>query len=140
MSIPILVISGMNFPPYSYRGATQNFNPIQAATQQKRTVNGVLSDVSDPIFRKYGSVITANDQQVPQFAWPGLTVTVDCIFELSYLTSGGSPGRPVVSGSSHVVGDYTFYRPQLTMKIVGFSVNHDEWARQIGWTLTLEEV
>lgn len=140
MAIPVLVVTGMNFPPYSYRGASQTLAPISGASQVKRTVNGALTDIADPLFRKYTSVITANDQQAPEFLWPGITCVVDCIAELAYKTSGGSPGRPVVAGSSHVVGAFTFYRPQLTMKVIGHSLNHDEWGRQIGWTLTLEEV
>lgn len=140
MTIPVLVITGMNFPPYSYRGVIQTFEPIQGATQLARTVNAVLTNIGDPLFRKYSSTIQAADQQTPQFAWPGTQVTVDCIAELGYKTAGGSPGRTVVSGSSHVVGDFTFYRPQLTMIVLAFTLNHDEWGRVIGWTLNLEEV
>lgn len=142
MAIPVLVIAGTgsNVPPYSYRGATQTLQPITAAVQMARTVNGALTDVSDPIFRKYSSVISANDQQVPEFAWPGVQVVVDCIVELGYKTAGGSASRPVVSGSSRVDGAYTFYRPQLTMRVISYAVNHDDWRRVIGWSLTLEEV
>lgn len=140
MTIPVLVITGMNFPPYSYRGVAQTLEPIQAISQLRRTVNGALTDISNAMFRKYASTITANDQETPEFQWPGPTCTVDCIAELGYKTSGGSPGRTVVSGSSRIVGAFTFYRPQLIMKIVSWSLNHDEWGRQIGWSLGLEEV
>lgn len=141
MAIPVLAISaGLNIPPYSYRGATQTLVPLAASSQVRRTVNAVLQDVSDSIFRKYASVITANDQQIPEFLFPGATVVVDCLVKLGYKTSGGSPGRPVVGGSSYVDGDYTFYRPQLTMKVVSWTVNYDEWNAITGWTLNLEEV
>jgi len=138
--IPVLVITGMNFPPYSYRGVVQTLQPITEISQLRRTVNGALTDISNDLFRKYASQITANDQETPEFQWPGPTCVVDCIAELGYKTIGGSAGRPVVSGSSRVVGAFTFYRPQLTMKIANFSLNHDEWGRQIGWSLDLEEV
>lgn len=140
MAEPVLVITAMNVPPYSYRGAIQTLAPIPASTQLARTVNAALADVSDPLFRKYASMITANDQQTPEFAWPGVQVVVDCIVELSYKTIGSAAGRPVVAGSSRVDGAYTFYRPQLTMRVVSFTINHDDWQRVIGWTLTLEEV
>jgi hypothetical protein len=140
MAIPVLVITGMNVPPYSYRGAMQTLTPIPASAQMARTVNGDLDDISDAIFRKYASQITSSDQQVPEFAWPGASVVVDCIAELSYKTVGSAATRPVVAGSSRVDGDFTFYRPQLTMRITNFTINHDEWHRVIGWTLGLEEV
>jgi hypothetical protein len=138
MTIPVLVVTGMNFPPYSQRGVVQTLAPIRASQQTERTVNGELNDISDPIFKKFISTITVNDQEVPQFIWPGATVTVDCVAELSYKTSGGSPERTVAS--SRVSGAYTFYRPRLTMIVNNFSINHDEWGRTIGWTLELEEV
>ena len=144
MSLPprtdSLVITGMNLPPYSTRAAQQTLAPIAGATQLARTVNGALTDISDPIFQKYQSSIQCTDMQIPEFAWPGTTVVVDCVQELSYLTSGGSPERPVVAGSSRVDGTFTFYRPQLTMKVVSFVANEDEWGAIVGWTLNLEEV
>lgn len=136
-----LTISGMSFPPYSTRSAQQSLTPIDAATQLARTVNGVLADVGDPdLFRKYRSQIVCTDQQVPQFVWPGTLVTVHCIHELSYPTSGGTPDRTSVEYSERVDGDYTFYRPVLIMRVVSFTSNHDDWGRNIGWTIDLEEV
>jgi hypothetical protein len=128
--------------PYSNRGITQSFANDPAATKMRRTVNGRLDDLSDSAFRKYVSTVTCRDMNPPALdgVWPGRQVVVDCIFELSYPTSGGSPSRTVVSGSSRESGSYTFYRPRLTMRVIDFSVDTDEYGAVVGWTLNLAEV
>jgi len=138
----LLSLSGEGVPPYSARGLTQTLEPIPAAANARRTVNGELIDTSVEELRKYQSTIQCNDQQAPAFdgIWPGQILTVDCVSELAYKTSGGSPSRTVVEGSSRVDGDYTFYRPQLTMMVVNWTASKDEWGAQVGWTLALEEV
>ena len=138
----VLTLSGIGVPPYSVRGATQTLQPIEAAQQLRRTINGLLVDLSRAEFRKYRSTITCTDQQPPAIdgVWPGKVVTVGCISELSYKTAGGAAGRSVVSGSSRIEGDYTFYRPQLTMRIVSFSQDTDEYGASVSWSLELEEV
>lgn len=131
---------GINFPPYSTRAARQTISLIPGVIQQQRTVNGDLKDLSDTNFRKYASVIQCTDMQAPDFsAWPGAEVTVDCIIELSYKTSGGVQQRTAVPGSSRVEGDYTFYRPRLTMLVGDYNIDEDEWGAAVGWTLNLEE-
>lgn len=136
-----LSITGLSISPYSARGLTQTLEPIAAASQLRRTVNGALVDVSASQLRKYRSTISCSDANAPALdgVWPGQSVTVNCAVELSYLTSGGSPARPVVSGSSRTEGSYTFYRPQLTMRVVSHSVQFDEYGATTGWTLELEE-
>lgn len=142
----LLVITGMRVPPYSVRGLSQTLEPIAAAVNVKRTANGNLRDVSATQFRKFSSTITCTDQQAPALngIWPGMVVTVDCVSELCYFTAGdtdeATPERTVVSGSSRVDGDFTFYRPQLTMMITGLRVITDEYDAAIGWTMDLEEV
>ena len=124
------------------RGATQTLQPIDAAQQLRRTINGTLIDVSRAEFRKYRSTISCTDQQPPAVdgVWPGQIVTVGCISELSCKTAGGAPSRSVVSGSSRTEGDYTFYRPQLIMRVVSFSQDTDEYGASVSWSLELEEV
>lgn len=138
----LLVLSGEGVAPYSARGLSQSLEPISAASNMRRTVNGTLIDISDAVYQKYTSTITCTDQLAPALdgVWPGTTLTVDCVQELCYKTSGGSPSRTVVSGSSRVEGSYTYYRPQLTMLVIGFTINTDEWGAAVGWTLQLEEV
>jgi hypothetical protein len=66
-------------------------------------------------------------------------VEVGCIAELCFLTSGGGPGRTAVAGSERVEGDFSFYRPVLTMRVVGFSVSRDEYGAAVSWQMQLEE-
>lgn len=137
----LLVLSGIGIPDYSSRGLTQTLEPIEAATSLRRTVNGSLVDLSFAQFRKYKSSISCHDQEPPAAdgIWPGQVVTVDCVAELSY-PSGGSPARPVVSGSTRTEGAFTFYRPQLQMRVTGLSVNRDEYGAAVQWQMDLEEV
>ena len=92
-------------------------------------------------FRKYKSSISCRDQEPPAIdgVWPGHVVTVECVAELSYPT-GGSPARPVVSGSTRTQGGFVFYRPQLQMRVTGFSANRDEYGADGQWQMDLEEV
>jgi hypothetical protein len=137
-----LAISGIQIPPYSARGLSQTLVPIEASASMRRTINGALVDISASQFRKYASTISCTDQQHPALngVWPGQQVTVNCVCELSYLTSGGSADRTPVSGSSRVEGDFTFYRPQLVMRVVSYEVQTDEYGAAVAWSLQLEEV
>ena len=137
--MPDLVITGIGLPPASIRGVTQTLRPIDAASQSMRTVNGTLRDLSASAFRKYASTIACRDQVPPALSgvWPGALVTVECIAELVYETATGSPERPVVA--SRVDGDFTFYRPLLSMRVLGFSVDHDEWGAAVGWSMEFAE-
>lgn len=138
----LLRLDGIGVPAYSARGLRQTYKPIQQASQVRRTVNGSLKDISFDGFQKYMTTITGSDQMPPAVdgIWPGLEVTVECIFELAYLTLGGSPARTVVSGSSRVVGKFTFYRPVLTCRIVDFNVDTDEYDAVVSWSMQLEEI
>lgn len=131
----------MGIPPYSARGLSQSFGPIDESVQLLRTVNGDLDDVSVAQFRKFKTTIRGSDQQPPALngIWPGTEIIVDCIVEIAYETSTGGPNHTVVEGSSRVEGDYTFYRPQLTMRLVNFNVDRDEYGAQVGWQLDLAE-
>lgn len=138
----LLVLSSMGIPLYSTRGAKQTLTPIGAAGYLLRDINGELCQLSDGNFAKYQSTITCEDARSPAFngVMPGLQVTVDCIAELAYLTSGGSPTRTVVSGSSYTEGSFTRYRPQLVMRVTGLDVDTAEWDALTNWTLSLEEI
>jgi hypothetical protein len=139
----LLRISGIGVPPWSARGLTQTLEPIEAAKANWRTINGGLLDVSAPQFRKYRSTISCTDQNPPAFSrlWPGRTLVIDCVAELSYVTEGGTPERPVVSapGASRIEGVFTIYRPRLTMKCLSFQKTQDEYQASVSWTLELEE-
>ena len=137
----LLVLSGIGIPDYTARGLTESLSLIGGAANLRRTVNGGLKDLSAGQFRKYRLEISCADQETPviQNMWPGIQVTVDCVSELAYLTSGGSPERTVVPGSSRVNGSFTVYRPRLTMRVMEFNVQKDEWGAVTSWTLSLEE-
>jgi hypothetical protein len=136
-------VSGVNIvPPYSARGITQALEPIEASIYMRRTVNGDLDDLSASQFRKYRTIITCNDQQplALNAIYPGQQVTVDCVYELSYPTATGSAARTAVAGSSRTEGDFTFYRPQLTMRVETFQTFRDEYGASVGWELEMVEV
>jgi hypothetical protein len=136
-----LVISVMGVPLYSARGLSQTLEPIEAAASMRRSINGVLTDVAHEQFRKYKSKISCTDTRQPAFdgVWPGLTVVVDCIAYLSF-PSIGSPQRTVIPGSEFTEGDFTFYRPRLTMMVTANTAQTDEWAATVPWEIDLEEV
>lgn len=139
----VLRMVGVGVPPYSARGLKQSLAPIDQAAQLRRTVNGALKDISFSGFKKYKSTISGTDQRPPNFdgKWPGLTVVVDCIAELSLTPDEGeTPQRPVVPGTLTVEGAHSTYRPRLTMKIMAMSIDQDEYDVQIGWSMDLEEV
>jgi hypothetical protein len=136
----LLVISGIGFSPYAARGLTQTLQPIEQAKQLRRTASGKLVDVSVEQFRKYRSTIACTDQRAPAIdgIWPGMVVTVSCIAELSHPV-GGTPSRPVVSGSLREEDGYVFYRPILVMRVLDIGPSTDEFAAEVAWTLELEE-
>src|SRR5665647_711701 len=141
----LLVISSFGNMLYQARGLSQTLEVIGAAAQMERTINGNLIDLSAPQFRKYASTITSpNDVDAPPLdgVWPGMTVYVDCVVSLCYLTAGGNGphNRYEVSGSSYEQGAYTFYRPVLLMLVKKVEMHFDEWKCIVGWTLELEEV
>lgn len=142
MTTTVLDLGTLYSSPYSMRGLRQTLEPIQAAGQMRRTVNGQLVNVAHSQFKKYRSNISCTDQLPPGFDgfWQGDVITVKCMIELSYKTGVGSPGRTVVTGSSRTDGDFTFYRPELSMMIVNYSFSRDEYGAIVGWSLDLEEV
>lgn len=142
MTDTLLAITGIGLPSWSSRGATMTLEPIDQSKQVKRTINGELQDLSLAIFRKYRANISCTDANSPAFDanWPGKSLTVDCVPELSYLTAGGAPARTIVTGSSRVEGDYTFYRPRLTMRLTAWNVSRDEYGAVSSWSMDLEEV
>lgn len=138
----VLVISGDGMPPYAVRGITQTLEPIDAATNQRRTINAQQINLGLAIFRKYRTTISCTDWQPPAFdnVWPGDTLTIHSVKEFSYLTAGGAPQRAVVPGSSRVEGAYTFYRPIFTMMVERKSEEAEEYTSENPWTIELQEV
>lgn len=139
----LLVMNTIGVPLYSARGLTQTLTPAaEAKPTPRRTVNGELRWLGLSQMRKYDSVITCTDQQAPAFngVWPGMEVLVDCVCELAYKTSGGSPAYDVVSGSSYVVGDFTYYRPQIAFMVTDWQQSTPEYTHDYEWQLSLREI
>jgi hypothetical protein len=140
----LLVITGTTgalIAAYSARGLSQTLDPIDAASVTARTVNGALIDLSPTQFRKFKSQVSCTDVEGPALdgIWPGMVVSVDCVAELGYPTSSGTPAREIVPGSERVNATWTYYRPRLTMLVTNTSVSLDEYGRAVQWTLDLEE-
>lgn len=141
-SFTVLRIVGVGVPPYSCRGAKQTLTHIEQASNLRRTVTGKLRDISFSGFKLYKTTISCSDFRPPNFdgKWPGLTVVIDCISELSYTPDEGETRqRPAVPGSEHVEGAHMVYRPRLTCKIISLSEDTDEYDHVTGWTLEAEE-
>ena len=141
---PLSGNDGLSLSPYSARGLDQTLEPILQNTmgrQVRRDINGGMMDLTYDQFQKYMSTITCTDQAAPAFraAWLGQIVEVACAAELNYLTSTGSADRSEVSGSSRTEGDYTFYRPLLTMMITNIKNSFLEWPSQYRWQIDLQE-
>ena len=139
----LLIISGLGGFEYQARGLVQTLVPIAQSKQQVRTINGDLRDISNHVFRKYASEITCTDLNAPPFdgLFPGDTVDVECAVTLCYRNgNAGSPNKEQVSGSSYTRGNFTFYRPVLTMMVMEWSTGFEEWKSDYQWKLNLEEV
>lgn len=137
----LLVISGDGMPPFSVRGVTQTLEPIEAAANLRRTVNGGLVDLSPSQFKKYKTTIEGTDTDSPAFDGieVGDTLTIDCVAELCFKT-GGSAQRTVVGDSLRTANGFSFYRPRLTVLVTGKSQQTDEAGAVASWALEAEEV
>jgi len=132
-------------PPYSARGLKGTLAPIalaQGDDKLARTVNGTLIDISAPQMRKYRLEAAGDDMDPPAFdgLWVGMVVLVYSHVEIGRHTASGSPERTPVPGSVRTDGAWTFYRPQLTMRVVDLQIERAEWEDKVTWSLSLEEV
>ncbi len=129
--------------PYSARQLRGTLSPISLAKGEDklvRTINGTLIDISAPQMRKYQLEISGNDQAPPALdgLWVGMRVFVNSHVEIAVRT-GAAFSRPA-AGTPRVEGDYTYYRPQFQMLVVEWSIDREEYAQDVGWSLTLAEV
>jgi hypothetical protein len=146
MSLPtegtLLVLDGIGIPLYSARGLTQTIKPIDQAAQTRRTLNGILKDLSYSQFRKLTTTLSCKDQRPPSLnnVWPGTTVTMHCVQRLTYPV-GGTPMRPAVIGSTIQEGDFVSYLPILQVMLVKpWELSTDEWPADVTWQSEWEEV
>lgn len=138
----LLNLRGIGVPPYSARGLSQTLEPIAASIHIERTIDGGLINLGYEPFQKYKSTITGSDQQSPAVdgKWSGQIIEVECIVELAAVAYDEALGRPAVVGSIRFESGFIFYRPKLTMMVLGFSIDKDEWGAAVGWHMDLEEL
>lgn len=138
-----LVIDGIGVMPYSARGLSQSIDPIAEAIHLERSDNGEFLDFSYSAFHKYKSTITGSDQRPPSVSgkWPGKLVVVECIATLSHPEYEEFDREPVNYDDAIVYeAGFVIYRPRLTMLVMNFSYEENEFGAVVGWTLELEEV
>lgn len=138
----LMRVAPFGMSPFSVRGVNQSLELISAALNFRRTVNGKLVKISPAQFTKYKASVTCTDMDSPAVTGRaiGAIVVFDSVVEISYITlSGDGPERPVVPGSERVEGELTFYRPQMTMMIVGFNINKNEWGASVSYQIDMEE-
>jgi hypothetical protein len=143
----ILVISGDGMPPYAVRGITESLVPIDAVQFEKYRLTLSCEDVDSPAFDavRVGNWRRTVGGGLYDLSGNGSTLTVDCITELSYKTPTGSPpsytaSRTVVPGSERTANGFTFYRPRLTVGVIGKSQETDEYGARRSWELECEEI
>lgn len=141
-----LRISGAEFPPTSVRGVTETLEPIDGVPFDKYRLTIQCSDMNSPAFDALRAGLwkrTVNGGLV-DLSGIGSTVTIDCVSELAYRTIGGSPApspqRTAVSGSSRTSGDFTYYRPQLTVGLIAKSQETNEYGAVVSWQAEFEEI
>ncbi len=129
-------------PLYSSRGIKFTMKFRDGAKSQRVTVNGELINLALTRMQKYSFTMEATDVRPPSRddVWPGRTVTIVPPYLLQYPTAGGSPSRPVFSGSSFVEGNFTFYLPVLTGMIGDMHGTFDEWQAGYQWLIDGNEV
>ncbi|MDR0968267.1 MAG: hypothetical protein LBL99_01370 [Holosporaceae bacterium] len=169
MSETNLILGVAGLPPQSARNCKQELSPIPNG-EFKRSINGNLLFLETGDRKRYKSAISCKDVNSPLIdgIWVGTQLLVGCVQNLWQAIDAGERKirliRPPVADSVCVVnglGDairfetrddevelprtydekvFVCFRPWLTMKVVDFSLETDEWGMSGGWKLSLEEV
>lgn len=139
---PLSGATALVLAPYSARGLTMTLEQFGGGGAFIReTIDGETVNLTPPWMKKYQGTITCTDVNAPCLdgAWRGEIVQMDCCIELSYPT-GGTPQRPVVSGSSHEEEHVTFYRPSIIAMITDIRDSFAEWRAAYQWQVDFREV
>jgi hypothetical protein len=141
-SSTLLALDIMALSAWASRGMSQTMEPIDQVADLRRTINGELVNFGDAVFHKYRTTVSGTDQRPPSIdgVWPGQELTIHCMAELSFLTSGGTAQRYAVAESMREEGDLTFYRPVLDVMVTAFTQNYDEYKAEWQWSITFEEI
>lgn len=119
---------GFALPEFAARGVTMTKQPIDAAAQIERDVNGNLVDLMEGFeqFRKYKGTISCDDMDSPAFAlattaadavWPGDKFTLTCL--------------PHLGAEDQIV---------LTVMCRSWQISRDEWGAATSWSFEWEEI
>lgn len=163
----LLGISGL--PPESARNCVQELLPIPNG-EFRRSINGDLLFLESSENKKYKSVISCRDTNSPlaDKIWIGSQIAVGCIQNLWQSLAPGETKiqllRPPVKDSVFVSSAdgtpekfklsnatvellktyeekiFVSFRPWLSMKVLDFSLETDEWGMTGCWRLRLEEL
>lgn len=169
MSESSLILGVSGFPPESARNCVQELYPIPNG-EFKKSINGNLLFLESTERKRYKSVISCKDINSPIIdgIWIGSSISVGCIQNLWQSINIGETKikliRPPVSGSVAVVNNtgtpikfnllddeinletthqekiFVCFRPWLSMKVIDFSLETNEWGMSGGWKIILEEI
>mgnify|MGYP003628033679 CR=1 FL=1 len=147
-------------------GIRQSLSVLPQAGSGRRSVNGVRISLKNPLFQKFITDISANDNLPVALAglWPEELVTVHSVHVLPQRPSTATQTtliRPPVSGSVYAVDDdgnlmdisiagavvthpaitkIIFFSPILECALISPSSDRDDDAASVSWNLTFEEV
>jgi len=169
MSESNLILGVTGLPPESARNCVQELYPIPNG-EFKKSINGNLLFLESTERRRYRSVISCKDINSPIIdgIWIGSQINVGCIQNLwqsinigetktglirppvndsvSVVNSAGKPikfsliDNEVILEQTHQEKIFVCFRPWLTMKVVDFSLETNEWGMSGGWKIILEEI
>lgn len=164
-----LILGIMGFPPESARNCIQELYPIPNG-EFKKSINGNLLFLESTERKRYKSVISCKDINSPIIdgIWIGSQINVGCIQNLWQFINVGEMKirliRAPVKESVFAVNNagepirfnlideevcleqayhekiFVCFRPWLTMKVIDFSLETNEWGMSGGWKIILEEI
>jgi len=151
----VLRIDGIPLPAGSSRGIKQSISPIDNGPLV-RMMSGALRDLTRPALRKYQSTITFTDVWAPCLAalQRGQEIVLDCVVEFVEPV-GIDQVRPHVDDSLYFVDAesrvvdptdpeaepavFRVYRPRLTVLVLRWESERDEYAETVTSTLEVGE-
>ncbi|MDR0555396.1 MAG: hypothetical protein LBG20_00045 [Holosporaceae bacterium] len=164
-----LILGVAGLPPESARNCQQELSPIPNG-EFKKSINGDLLFLETNERRRYKSVISCKDVNSPiiEGIWIGSQISVGCIQHLwqginprehrvglirppvrdsvCAITGLGDSVRfhlndcDVTLSETHEEKVFVCFRPWLTMKVMNFCLETNEWGMSGGWKLFLEEL
>lgn len=141
-----LRFDGAELPPTSVRGVTESLGPIDNTQFDKYRLTIQFSDKNAPALDalRPGNWRRTVNGGLVDLSGNGSVVVVDCITELAGKLVGSppsfTPSRTIVSGSGRTVDGFYYYRPQLTVGFMGWSMDTDEYGAAVSASAEFEEI